>query len=431
MSDGAGGAPRNQRYLLVLLFLVNFLNFYDRQILAVVTEPVRLEWGLSDTQLGWMSTAFILLYAMAGLPLGRLADTVSRTRLLAGGVAVWSAFTALTGVAWGYWSMFLARMGVGAGEATCAPAANSLIGDLFPSEQRARAISLFMLGLPVGIMVSSVVSGAVAREAGWRAAFLVAVLPGVFLAILISRIADNRSAVTAVGDTHRSPWGELWRIPTLRWLIISGALHNFVTYAVSAFLPAYVMRYHGLSIAKAALLGGAMPGAVGALSLMATGVIADRVRRNRGAHARLYVGALAVLFSAPFIAAALLVKPGSVLAFALLIAAGWFFIYSYYVTTYAAIHDVVRPELRGTAMAVYFFWMYLLGGAFGTVAIGMLSDFFAQRAMITVGDTTVTEAARASGLHSAFLVVPVLAVVLSLVLYIAARRMPDDLARLN
>ena len=133
------------RYVLALLFLINLLNFYDRQILAVVTEPIRLEWNLSDTQIGWMGTAFTLLYAAIGLPLGRLADTSSRPRVLAIGVGIWSAFTALTGMAWGYWSMFLARMGVGVGEASCSPASNSLIADLFPADRRARAIGTFML----------------------------------------------------------------------------------------------------------------------------------------------------------------------------------------------------------------------------------------------------------------------------------------------
>ena len=420
------------RYVLALLFLINLLNFYDRQILAVVTEPIRLEWNLSDTQIGWMGTAFTLLYAAIGLPLGRLADTSSRPRVLAIGVGIWSAFTALTGMAWGYWSMFLARMGVGVGEASCSPASNSLIADLFPADRRARAIGTFMLGLPVGILLSSVLSGLVARAYGWRMSFVVAMVPGIVLAVLIARVRDPRVASVSSSDTtsvesRMAPFRELWRIPTLRWIVISGALHNFNAYAVNAFLPAYLMRYHGVSLTQASIAGGVTLGAVGVVSLVVGGLLADRAR-GRGAHARLQLGAISLFLSGPCMLAALLLPKGALLPFVVLMGLGWMFFYVYYVTTYPAIHDVVRPGLRGTAMAVYFFWMYVLGGAFGTVILGMLSDRFARRAMGIEGATAMTETARAAGLHDAFLVVPAVALALSLVLFVASRTMKGDMA---
>ncbi len=426
-ADTSHAPSVSPQYVLGLLFFINLLNFYDRQILAVVTEPIRLEWQLSDAQLGWMSTAFTLLYAVVGLPLGTLADRVSRTKLLGVGVALWSAFTALTGMASGYWTMFAARMGVGIGEASCSPAANSLIGEHFPSERRSRAISVFMLGLPVGIMLSSVLSGFIAREYGWRMAFLLATVPGLLLAVLISRVKDHRlTAATIKSNAPMSAYAELWRIPALKWIVVSGALHNFVTYAVSAFLPAYLMRYHGASITDAGLIGGAMLGAAGAVSLVITGVVADRVRRH-GAHARLYVGSVAMLVSAPLFFAALLVPAGDTTTFAAMIAVGWMLFYAYYVTVYPAIHDVVRAEMRGSAMAMYFFWMYLLGGAFGTAAVGTLSDYFARRAMIVQNSDVITESARALGLRSAFFVAPVLAIVLAAVLLIAASKVRSQL----
>ena len=426
----------NAKYVLAILFFINLFNFYDRQIIAVLTEPIRLEWNLSDTQIGWMSTAFILLYALVGLPLGRLADTRNRPRVLAIGVTIWSAFTAASGMAWGYWSMFLARIGVGVGEASCSPASNSLIGDMFPPQRRARAIGIFMLGLPIGIMLSSIVSGFIARAYGWRTAFFVAAVPGLVLAFLIARVADPARA--RVRETHGvpragswlEPYRELWGIPTLRWLVISGALHNFNAYAVNAFLPAYLMRYHGMTLAQASVAGGVMLGAVGIVSLLVGGMLADRARQ-RSAEARLSLGAFAFVVCTPLMWIALLLPKGAVFAFVLLMGTGWMFFYTYYVTVYPAIHDVVRPSLRGTAMAVYFFWMYVLGGAFGTTILGMASDRFAARAMRLEGATTMTETARAAGLHDAFLIVPVLALALAGVLYAASRTMRRDIVRVS
>src|ERR1041384_3723666 len=127
----ANRSKSTSTYVLWVLFGINMMNFFDRQILAAVTEPIRKEWGLNDSALGWLNTAFVLLYAAVGVPLGRLSDRWLRTRILAIGVSIWSLFTAASGLAWNYWSLFAVRLGVGVGEASCAPAANSLIGISF------------------------------------------------------------------------------------------------------------------------------------------------------------------------------------------------------------------------------------------------------------------------------------------------------------
>ena len=422
-------------YLLVVLFLINLLNFYDRQIAAVVTEPIRIEFSLTDSQLGWMGTAFTLLYAFIGVPLGRLADGASRTRLLAIGVATWSAFTAMSGVASSYVMLFVARLGVGVGEASCAPASNALIADIYPPEKRGRAIGTFMLGLPLGILLTSVISGYIARAYGWRAAFLVATVPGVLLALIIARIPDpkrasRRAAVSvqqpAAQGSWFAPFAELWSISSLRWIIVSGALVNFNSYAVNSFLPAYLMRYHGMSLASASVASGLTLGAVGVISLVFGGIIADKARR-RGADTRLRMGAFAFVLSTPCVLFALMLPRGTIVPFVMLMGTGWMLFYLYYVTTYPAIQDVVRPSLRGTAMAVYFFWMYVLGGAFGSAILGMLSDRFARRAMEVEGISVISENARAVGLHDAFMIVPMISVLVAAVLFAAARAMKRDL----
>src|SRR5262245_24685726 len=158
-------------FALAVLFAINAMNFFDRQILGAIAEPIRREWGLSDTELGNLGTAFTILYAVVGVPLGRMTDKGNRRKILAGGVFVWSLFTAISGLARGYWTLFAFRLGVGVGEATCAPASSSLIGDLFPASKRGKALSIFMMGLPIGIALSYAVSGTLAREYGWRSAF--------------------------------------------------------------------------------------------------------------------------------------------------------------------------------------------------------------------------------------------------------------------
>jgi len=430
-------------FALMVLFGINTMNFFDRQILAAVTEPIRQQWSLSDTAMGIMGTAFTLIYAIVGVPLGRWADSGSRTRILSIGVGLWSLFTAASGAAWGYWTLFLARMGVGVGEASCSPAGNSLIGDLYPPNQRARAISVFMLGLPVGIFLCNLLSGLileysvpyVGRENAWKVPFLVAAVPGLILAWLARRIREPKRGATElyqVADRAMdgSPYRRVLRIPTMWWIILSGALHNFNAYAVNAFMPAYLGRYHGLGLQQANTISAIVLGAVGVIGLLAGGFAADWARRKR-TNGRMQLGALCLFILTPCLYLALSRPAGDLLTFVLLMGGGWMLFFVYYVTVYPTVQDVVEPSLRGTAMALYFFAMYVLGGAFGTTVLGYLSDFFARRAMVAAGATQMAESYKAIGLHDAFMIVPVVALTLSLVLYAGSRTVARDMERLR
>jgi MFS family permease len=152
-------------FAICVLFAINTMNFLDRQIPGAVGEKIKEEWNLSDTELGFVGTAFILIYALIGVPLGRMADRGNRSWILAGGVFVWSLLTFGSGLARSFWQMVAFRLGVGVGEATCAPASNSLIGDLVPLRQ-ARQLSLFMLGLPIG-MRKLLISTTIAQDPKW------------------------------------------------------------------------------------------------------------------------------------------------------------------------------------------------------------------------------------------------------------------------
>src|SRR5580704_17337213 len=168
---------------LAVLFLINVLNFYDRQALGAIAEPLNREFHLTDTQFGALSTVFTVIYGLAGLPLGRLADTTSRKRLLTVGVTVWAGLTGLGGLATSYAVLLATRLGVGIGEAVCAPAAVSWIGDAVPPQRRVRAMAVFMMAVPVGMLLSFSIGGAVAQASahGWRWALALAALPSVVL----------------------------------------------------------------------------------------------------------------------------------------------------------------------------------------------------------------------------------------------------------
>jgi MFS family permease len=423
--------PKSLRSSLTVLFAINVLNFYDRQVLGALLEPIRREFHLSDTQFGALGTLPIVLYAFAGLPLGRLADSTSRKRLLAAGVAVWAFLTGLGGLAKSYLMLLVSRAGVFAGEAACAPPATSWIGDLFPAEQRARALAVFMLGVPIGGALSYAISGPVAQAWGWRTALVVAALPAALLIPALLRLEEPARGASEIrrpaASTSRSALSIL-RIPTMWWIIASGAFVNFNLYALATFFPAFLTRYHGLSVAAAGLWAGLGYGAAGIAGGAIAGAWGDRIIHKRP-DGRMLSAAVAALAAAPLALSGTAQQAGNAAASIVLMMAAYGFLNMYYGLVYSSIHDVVEPALRGTAMAVYFMAMYLCGASFGPLLTGRLSDYLARRAAQAVGSAAVGEAARAIGLHQAMYVIPVLSVALALVLYGGSRTVTADMDR--
>ena len=426
---------KQARYTLVILFSINLLNFYDRMIFGALAEPIRKQWSLSDSQIGWLATAFTLLYAVVGLPLGRLSDRWNRAKLLSWGVAAWSVLTAASGIAWNYSSLFAARLGVGVGEATCAPAANSLIGDLYPAVQRARALAFFMLGLPLGNFLGTYVSGYVASAHGWRMAFYVAGIPGLFIAVLAMKVLNPPRGASesspGAGRAHDgSPYWAILRIPTMRSIIVTGALFNFNMYVLSTFLPAFLSRYHSLDLRQSSTIAALVFGLTGVPGLVLGGWAADRAVTTR-ANGRLVVCFGATLISAICMWLALSQQPGRIATFVVLMGMGCMVAYFYYSSVYATIQDIVPPSLRGTAMALYFLAMYLMGGSFGPVLTGKLSDYFARSAMAAEGASAMNDHFRAAGLHTAMYAIPACAAILAVVLLVAARTVSKDMNALQ
>lgn len=447
-------------YALGVLFAINLMNFFDRQIIGGVGEGIRRELALSDTALGLLGTVFTLLYAVFGLPLGRMSDRIARKKILAAGVFVWSLLTAASGMARNFAQLIVARLGVGVGEATCSPASTSLIGDLYPTTSRARAVAIWMLGLPIGIGLANGMGGWILQHWGWRRAFFVAAIPGIACAVAALRIKEPPRGMVeehAVGTRKRpgSPFALVLSIPTMWWVIASGALHNFNMYALGAFVSPFLVRFHKMTFQDAGWLAAAVYGFTGIVGLLGGGLLADRLYQRR-VDGRLIVGTASIVICTPFMFLALRQTAGSIWPFAILMGIGCGVMYAYYSTVYATIHDVVEPSLRGTAMALYFCAMYLLGASLGPVGTGLASDYFTFQAATAAGavqplsfsalmgaelrslvgeakgfDLRALEPFRADGLHTAMYVIPILAAILAVVLFAASRTVSKDVERLR
>jgi MFS family permease len=426
-------------FALSVLFAINTLNFYDRQILGAVGETVREEWRLSDTALGSLGTAFTLLYAAVGVPLGRLTDKFSRRWILFAGVTLWSLLTAASGLARNFTELFVVRLGVGSGEAACAPASASLIGDLFPASRRAKALSVFMLGLPLGIALSFLGSSLLEHRFGWRSTFYIALIPGIvcaLLALIISEPARGAAEIHQITSSKRkgSPYLLVLSIPTMWWIIASGALHNFNMYAIGAFLSPFLQRVHHVNKLNAGMISMVVYGLAGVPGLIVGGMLSDRLVKYKQ-NGRLVLSSVAILISAPLMYLGLSRAVGDLTGFIIFTGLGMAAMYVYYATVYSAIQDVIEPALRGTAMALYFFAMYVLGASLGPVGMGFLSNYFTRQAASAAGVTdTSFQALRpfaAEGLHSALYVIPVFGILLALVLFAASRTVAKDMEKLQ
>jgi predicted MFS family arabinose efflux permease len=447
-------------YALMALFAINLLNFFDRQIIGGVGEGIRREWGLSDSALGLLATVFTLLYALVGLPLGRLSDKTERRRILSAGVFFWSLLTAASGMARNFPQLIAARLGVGVGEAICSPASTSLLGDFFPPTLRARAVAIWMLGLPLGLGLANGAGGWILQRWGWRSAFYAAAVPGLLIAALTLMLREPRRGMAeahAVGDRCRpgSPFLLVLSIPTMWWVIVSGALHNFNMYALGSFVAPFLVRFHRMNFLEAGWVAAVVYGFSGVIGLVGGGALADILYRRR-VDGRLIVGTAAIVVSAPLMFLGLTQSRGDVGAFVLLMGSGCGVMYAYYATVYSTIHDIVEPALRGTAMAMYFCAMYLFGASLGPVGTGLASDYFTFRAASAAGaiqplpfgalmlaelrslvgeskgfNLRALEPFRAQGLHTAMYIVPALAAILAVVLFAASRTVRRDVEKLH
>jgi predicted MFS family arabinose efflux permease len=283
-------ASRARYAALTLLFLTGVLNLFDRQIVNILAQDIKVSLHISDAQLGLLTgTAFGLLYAILGIPLGRLADRVDRVKMMSVILVLWSAFTAVCGAAASFTQLFFARVGVGVGEAGSQPASTALISDFFPVERRTSAMSILLASAPVGGFLGLLVGGYVGSRWGWRTAFVVAGMPGLILAgVMALTLRDPRSSPSLRGSAlAQSLPPSVSLIATarallsrrrFRWLAAGLICVSFFPYASGAWLPVFFIRVHGLTTAQIGRFAALAVGLGGALGTLGSGFVCDLLR---------------------------------------------------------------------------------------------------------------------------------------------------------
>ena len=366
--------------VLALIWTVFVVHGVDRSVVLVLLEPIRAEFGLTDSEVGLISgLAYAVPFALAGIPLGALADRVNRARMLALLLGVWSLFTGLAGLAATYPLLLLARAGVGASEAGAPPTMLSLIGDTFDARSRPAALSFYFTAPFVGLMLGSIVAGHLSQAIGWRHALLAVGLPGLALAaIVLMLLREPRRGGTDV-DADRAmtpvPIAEALRFilrqPELRRLIAAIVMTAFVSLAISSWIPAFLQRIHGLAPGRAGMLTALAVGLTGGIGSLIGGAVATRFGQGNPRRLRRLCG-VAVLLSVPLAVAAPLVS-SVMLAIGLI--AAWSILGSAYLGPGWGMAIAATPlHMRSTVMGVAVVLINLIGAGLGPQSVGIVSD---------------------------------------------------------
>ncbi len=363
---------------LGMLLLVYIFNFVDRQILAILAGPIQADLGLSDTQMGLLGgVAFALLYSTLAVPLAWLADKTSRSWVITVSLAVWSGFTALTGLAQGFWSIFLMRLGVGVGEAGGVAPSYALISDHFPSEKRARALSIYSLGIPLGSATGVIAGGYIAATVDWRLAFFVVGFSGLLIAPFFKFFVRDKVKAQAPAEQTVAPYSFMGTVRILAkkkafWLLAFGAASSsMLGYGIAFWLPSLLQRSFGLSLIDTSLFYGAILLFGGVAGVLGGGMIGDWLGKNNKAAYGL-VPAAAFLLAVPLFAAGIMSGSATIAFILFLIPQA--LAYFWLGPVLSAVQHLVPAESRATASALFLLINNLIGIGGGIFFLGALSD---------------------------------------------------------
>ncbi len=365
------------RFLLWLLSLVYVLNFVDRQLLSILMPAIKPRLQLSDTALGLLSgPAFAIVYTVLGIPFARLADRVTRRGVIAICLALWSCMTALCGLAQSFPQLFIARMGVGVGEAGCTPPSHSLISDYYPASRRATALGIYALGVPVGTLIAFLAGGWLNQLYGWRVAFMAVGLPGVFLALIVHlAVRESRpSAHHAETSEPDSVWiviELLWKHRSFRHLSLGAGVYTFAAYAIVQWAPSFLSRSHHMKSGEIGTWLAVVFGGGGMIGALFGGKIAD-VWGRRDQRSYAWLCALCMAVASFFAAATFIAQSRGPVLLCLLIA--FTLGTAYYGPTFSATQALAVPRMRATAAAFLISIINIIGLGLGPAMVGMASD---------------------------------------------------------
>jgi MFS family permease len=414
----AAAADNYKWYVLAVLTIVYTFNFLDRQIIAIVSPAIKEDLGLSDSMLGLLKgLAFAVLYTTLGIPIAWLADRWNRVNIVSISLAVWSAFTALSGLAQNVLHLGLARIGVGVGEAGGSPPSHSIISDYFPKEQRSTALSIYSLGIPFGQMLGFLAGGWVLQNFGWRNAFFLVGIPGILLAIVLKMTVKEPVRGAQDGAARHVPFMEgvrqLAKIPTYWGVAVATAFASFTGYGVGLWVVDFYRRTYELSYTEITVPLGILNGVIYGVGTWAGGWLTDRFgKTDKGAYA--WIPAIGMLITIP----AGFASTWAPTAF-------WAFFWSapfmlglglYLGPSFSLIQTLAPVKLRAFAIAFLFLILNLFALGLAPLWVGRLSDNFAE------------SHGAVDGLRIALTTLGLSSLIAALAFFWTSRRLPADWA---
>ena len=419
-SDSGHAAEKSSRYV-ALLFLVSTASSIDRQILAILLEPIKRELGASDTEMGLLTGfAFVLFFAAASIPIARAADRYSRRNIIAVALTFWSSMTMLSGYVATFLQLAAARVGLGISEAAALPASASMLSDLFPRERRTAPLALLAVAAPVGTMIAFTIGGIVNAAIGWRMTFVALGAPGLLLTVvmLVAIREPRRGAAEAPGVGAAQyglseTIGYLWRLRSLRWLALGASLNLFATSAKVVWSAPFLIRAHNMNTAEAGAWLGITTGIGGMAGIALGGLAAQRLARRDPAWL-LRIPAVTSALAAPLVLLFLMLPASSAPVMNL---GATFFGSCMVAPVLAVTQTLAKVRMRALATALVALVVNLIGAGLGPLTVGVSSDLLAP-------------ALGPSAIRYALLVPAVIALVgAALSFYRGARHLPSELER--
>lgn len=427
-ADAAGGGRANagfssayRHYVLAILTLMYVVNYLDRQILNILLQPIKNEFHVSDTMLGLLAgPTFALFYATLGIPIALAADRSNRRNIIAISLALFSFMTVMCGLAARFWQLLLARVGTGVGEAGTGPSAQAIISDLYPPQSRASAQSFYSAGLNIGILFAFGIGGPIAQAYGWRVAFLASGVPGlilVFVVMFTMREPPRGHSENLRDDKARIPLGDvsafLWSQRSFRYIALGSAMAAFSGYGATAFIPAFLIRSHHMTIAQVGFFFAILAGIGGWIGTFLAGIIADRLGK-RDVRWNVYVPIWATFLSIPFAPVFYLAASTKIALLGAIVptAMGAVFVGP----SVTMVQALVPLRMRATAAAILLFILNIIGLGLGPQTVGFVSDLLHP----LLGTDS---------LRYALLIGPIAGLVSATCYWRAAKTLPADLAR--